>query len=185
MRSGSGYCSNPKCGTWRHSLHRDHIVPKFRGGSDEPSNIQLLCANCHEDKTRADMTNPPADLVARRAAGRRGKLHSEEAKAKMRAWHTGKVLSAEHKAKIAAAMVGRVYSEETIEKMRAAQSGKVFSESARASMSRAAKARSQSDEFKQRVVLVLTAANKGKALSPKHRAKISAALSGRPKVRRA
>jgi hypothetical protein len=26
------------------------------GGTDDPSNIQLLCANCHEDKTRTEDT---------------------------------------------------------------------------------------------------------------------------------
>ena len=51
-RRPSGNC--PKCGTWRYSLHWDHIVPRFKGGVDTPDNIQLLCANCHEDKTRLD-----------------------------------------------------------------------------------------------------------------------------------
>lgn len=27
-----GYCV--RCGIWRLSLHRDHIVPKFNGGGD-------------------------------------------------------------------------------------------------------------------------------------------------------
>lgn len=48
----SGYCS--KCGVWRKSLHWDHIIPRWAGGLDEPSNIQKLCANCHEDKTNEE-----------------------------------------------------------------------------------------------------------------------------------
>lgn len=43
------------CGTQRHSLHRDHIKPKWAGGADDESNIQYICANCHEDKTRQEM----------------------------------------------------------------------------------------------------------------------------------
>jgi 5-methylcytosine-specific restriction endonuclease McrA len=50
----SGYCKH--CGIWRKSLHRDHIIPKCKGGIEDPSNYQYLCANCHEDKTRQDLT---------------------------------------------------------------------------------------------------------------------------------
>ena len=40
-----------KCGVFREALHRDHIIPKWNGGLDEETNVQYLCANCHEDKT--------------------------------------------------------------------------------------------------------------------------------------
>ncbi len=43
------------CGTYRERLQRDHIVPKFEGGSNEIDNIQYLCANCHQDKTLVDI----------------------------------------------------------------------------------------------------------------------------------
>lgn len=62
MPSKSGTCVF--CGVWRRSLHHDHIVPKWKGGSDDDWNIQLLCANCHEDKTRVDLKGRP---------GRKGK----------------------------------------------------------------------------------------------------------------
>ena len=31
--------------------HVDHVVPLSRGGSDEESNLQTLCASCHSKKT--------------------------------------------------------------------------------------------------------------------------------------
>jgi hypothetical protein len=84
-RAPSGNCA--KCSTWRQSLHRDHIIPKFLGGSDDPSNIQLLCANCHEDKTRDDLTGIPLSAAARRkqSEAQRGKKRSPEARANIKA----------------------------------------------------------------------------------------------------
>lgn len=38
-----------ECGVARQYLHRHHIVPRYKGGGDEPENIKRLCANCHED----------------------------------------------------------------------------------------------------------------------------------------
>lgn len=49
----SGNCM--KCGTYRERLQRDHIIPRFKNGSDDESNIQHLCANCHEDKSKLEM----------------------------------------------------------------------------------------------------------------------------------
>jgi hypothetical protein len=45
----AGNCQ--RCGTLRWRLDKDHIVPKLFGGTDDPSNIQWLCQNCHCDKT--------------------------------------------------------------------------------------------------------------------------------------
>lgn len=36
------------------ATQRDHIVPLAEGGTDDPSNIQGLCAECHRDKTLAE-----------------------------------------------------------------------------------------------------------------------------------
>jgi hypothetical protein len=54
--SVDGNCS--RCGLLRKQLHVDHIVPKWMfyhgyavGDPEAESNKQLLCANCHEDKT--------------------------------------------------------------------------------------------------------------------------------------
>ncbi|NBV62796.1 MAG: HNH endonuclease, partial [Rhodobacteraceae bacterium] len=32
----------------------DHIVPKAKGGTDHPDNLQCLCGPCHEAKTQAE-----------------------------------------------------------------------------------------------------------------------------------
>lgn len=37
---------------WRD--HVDHRQPREQGGSDEPANLQLLCTECHADKSAAE-----------------------------------------------------------------------------------------------------------------------------------
>ena len=32
----------------------DHVVPLSRGGSDDETNLQVLCRGCHADKTKAE-----------------------------------------------------------------------------------------------------------------------------------
>lgn len=41
----------------------DHIVPLHKGGTDDDSNIQCLCAACHRDKTNKDMGYRPKQKV--------------------------------------------------------------------------------------------------------------------------
>jgi HNH endonuclease/NUMOD3 motif len=90
----SGPCA--LCQTWRRVLISDHIVPRHKGGADELSNIQFICANCHQDKTEDEM----------------------------RARHKDRVFSPEHRARISAGLVGREVSPETREKLSAAITGK-------------------------------------------------------------
>jgi 5-methylcytosine-specific restriction protein A len=53
--------ANPLCrkceekGRVSVATERDHIVPLYKGGKDVPENIQLLCSDCHRDKTAEDM----------------------------------------------------------------------------------------------------------------------------------
>jgi len=37
------------CGKFRRSLHRHHLKPRSKGGTDADGTV-LLCANCHEDR---------------------------------------------------------------------------------------------------------------------------------------
>ena len=77
----SGNC--PKCGAWRDRLQRDHIVPqreaKRLGWSERQmhalSNIQFICANCHEDKTRIELSE--------KGTWNKGKPFSAESRRKM------------------------------------------------------------------------------------------------------
>ncbi len=40
----------------------DHIVPKARGGTDDPSNLQAICEDCHKAKTNDDRTGRKAPV---------------------------------------------------------------------------------------------------------------------------
>lgn len=33
----------------------DHILPLYKGGADDETNLQGLCEQCHKDKTAEDM----------------------------------------------------------------------------------------------------------------------------------
>jgi 5-methylcytosine-specific restriction endonuclease McrA len=47
---------NGKCNACKkeRKLEVDHIVPVVNGGSNDPSNLQLLCARCNKSKGRRD-----------------------------------------------------------------------------------------------------------------------------------
>lgn len=32
----------------------DHIIPKAKGGTDDPENLQAICDECHAEKTSED-----------------------------------------------------------------------------------------------------------------------------------
>lgn len=38
-------------------LNIDHVIPRWRGGPDDESNYQTLCANCHALKSRRDFAD--------------------------------------------------------------------------------------------------------------------------------
>jgi 5-methylcytosine-specific restriction protein A len=46
----------------RHTIATiaDHIIPRAKGGSGHISNLQSVCAECHDAKTRKDLGWKPA-----------------------------------------------------------------------------------------------------------------------------
>ena len=41
-------------------LEIDHIIPSLLGGQNRGENLQLLCADCHKEKTRKDVSVQPS-----------------------------------------------------------------------------------------------------------------------------
>jgi hypothetical protein len=140
MRTKSGPCE--KCGTHRARLNRDHIVPTWKakrlGWTDQqrnaPSNIQWLCANCHQDKSwseqsEASRTRIAEDPEAHRARVRRNVVKAHEACRGKPSWNKGVPASEETRRRLSASHIGiappnkgkRGVSDETRERMRAAQ----------------------------------------------------------------
>ena len=47
------------------AVHRDHVIALVNGGTDTEDNTQALCAECHREKTAADLGTtyrPPTPL---------------------------------------------------------------------------------------------------------------------------
>lgn len=41
----------------------DHIIPKAQGGTDDESNLQSICEDCHRDKTILDRGQKPRPRI--------------------------------------------------------------------------------------------------------------------------
>lgn len=41
-------------GKYRTARQVDHIVPKAKGGTDDDSNLQSICVDCHQRKTQQE-----------------------------------------------------------------------------------------------------------------------------------
>ena len=132
-------------------MHRDHIIPKCKGGTDEEINIQWLCANCHEDKTREDLTGFNTTPIR-------------------------KSLSAEHRARLIASRQGRIVTAETRAKQSAALKGKPASRGSGWKHSEDARAKiSATQTGKPKLKL------RGKSFTEAHRQHLSESLKGKPK----
>ena len=56
LESQSGRCANTACrkSLKRHGYHIDHVIPLSKGGSNWPTNLQLLCPTCNLKKSDKD-----------------------------------------------------------------------------------------------------------------------------------
>lgn len=56
LRRDNGLCQMClRSGRTTAASEVDHIIPDFKGGSDDDENLQSLCHDCHAEKTRADL----------------------------------------------------------------------------------------------------------------------------------
>jgi hypothetical protein len=76
-----------------------------------PGNIQLLCANCHEDKTYDEFQSEPWRALQRK------KMLSPETREKIRQANLGKTMSPETREKLRQTQLGRTPSLETRRKI--------------------------------------------------------------------
>jgi 5-methylcytosine-specific restriction endonuclease McrA len=42
-------------GYFTAAVEVDHVIPLHKGGKDDASNLQSLCRDCHDAKTRRDL----------------------------------------------------------------------------------------------------------------------------------
>ena len=56
VKASAGYICN-HCGivTYPENLEVDHIQPIYQGGADSNENLQVLCVDCHKDKSADEM----------------------------------------------------------------------------------------------------------------------------------
>ena len=57
IRRAKGRCEACGCSVEERALEVDHIVPRNKGGSDDPSNLQALCYLCNAQKRDRDDTD--------------------------------------------------------------------------------------------------------------------------------
>ena len=63
MWKKSKICQNCSKSVGLKKFHLDHIIALANGGTNDLSNIQMLCVGCHQDKTRAEKENGYVKMV--------------------------------------------------------------------------------------------------------------------------
>lgn len=162
----SGNCI--KCGVWRRSLHRDHIVPKVKGGSDLPENIQHLCGNCHLEKTRVDVTNPSDGVRQRMRDAKIGGSHSNDHKAHQSQAQIERYADPAERAAQSERLMGHDVTDATRKKIAEKLRGRQISVAHRAKLSQALQGRRQSPE----VYAAAAAKRVGSKRTPETRARM-------------
>lgn len=66
LKRASYLCQCSECkrhGRVRIATEVDHIVPKFKGGTDELSNLQAINRDCHKSKTKVETGARPKQVI--------------------------------------------------------------------------------------------------------------------------
>lgn len=131
------------CGVWRAARHKDHIIPKFMGGSNAQENIQMLCANCHQDKTLVEHPQKIAsqEWKDRHHAAARAVMTDPEIQAKHRTAVQNAMQRPEVRARISAGLLGHEVSEERRSNISKALKGRTLSSEHREAISNGLKRR--------------------------------------------
>lgn len=127
--------------------HKHHKIPKYLGGTDEPSNIVFVTPEEHAELHFALYLENGNWQDYRAAKGLAklggtpcfgGKKHTDKSRAKMSDKLKGKKKSAEHKRKIGEAQKGKVIPKEQREEIRKTLTGYKHSDEAKNNMRKAA-----------------------------------------------
>jgi HNH endonuclease/NUMOD3 motif len=168
-----------ECGVDRPRLVTHHIVPRHKGGTNDPDNLVQICDNCHADHHYG----PNADSISWEAN------HTEEVNAKRAATMRDRWADPEVRLRINTARDAANTPEvraRRAEGVSRALKGLKFTPEHKAALSAAHQGRPRgpmSDETRQKISLSMTGKLSGRTLSDEHRAKISAALTDRPRKR--
>lgn len=153
-----------------YMLHKHHIIPKYMGGSDNPSNLIELTPEEHAEAHRKlyEEHGNWQDYLAWQGLSKR-MLSEDVAREASRIANTGKDMSPETRHKISEAKLGKKHSAEHIENNRKAQTGKLLSEEHKEKIATALSGRTLSEEHK----LNVGAKMKGRVMSEEWRKKLS------------
>lgn len=66
------YCDQPLKGIKQNN---DHVVPKIRGGSNEPKNLVIACWECNRDKYTKLLSRKERDVLKEKNRKKRGTYH--------------------------------------------------------------------------------------------------------------
>lgn len=110
-------------------MHKHHIIPKYKGGSDDPSNLIEVSVEEHAElhKKLWEENSDYRDYLAWQ--GLSELMNKEDIVSKLISYtHKGKKKTPEHVKKVSEALRGRTHSDETKAKIGKASLGRAWSE---------------------------------------------------------